>query len=114
VAFVKLARVEEVPPGRTRYCALDSGPVLLANFEGSIYALSGICPHQLNPLDGAMLWGPLIDCPFHHFQYDCRTGENHFPCNVYPSDLQHLRKQLNPLKRYVVRIEEGEIWVDVQ
>jgi len=61
-----------------------------------------------------MLWGPLIDCPFHHFQYDCRTGENHFPCNVYPKDLQHLRKQLDPLKRYVVKIEEGDIWVDVQ
>jgi 3-phenylpropionate/trans-cinnamate dioxygenase ferredoxin subunit len=101
-------------PGQTRYCALDSGPVLPANFEGFIYALSGICPPQLNPLDGAMLWGPLIDCPFHHFQYDCRRGENYFPCNVYPQDLQHLRKQLGPLKRYVVRIEEGEIWVDVQ
>lgn len=114
MAFIKLARVDDVPPGRTRYFALDSGPVLLANFEGSIYALSGICPHRLNPLDGAMLWGPLIDCPFHHFQYDCRTGENHFPSNVYPADLQHLRKQLDPLMRYVVKIEEGEIWVDVQ
>ncbi len=28
--------------------------------------------------DGAVLWGPLIDCPWHHFQFDCRTGENHF------------------------------------
>jgi 3-phenylpropionate/trans-cinnamate dioxygenase ferredoxin subunit len=63
VPFVKLARVEEVPPGRTRYCALDSGPVLLANFEGSIYALSGICPHQFNPLDGAMLWGAFDRLP---------------------------------------------------
>ena len=114
MAFVKLARLEEVPPGQTRYCALNSGPILLANFEGSIYALAGLCPHKLNPLDGAMLWGPLIECPFHHFQYDCRTGENYSPCNVYPKDLQYLRRQLDPLKRYAVKIEEGEIWVDVQ
>ena len=60
------------------------------------------------------MWDNLIDCPFHHFQYDCRTGENHFPSNVYPQDLQQLRKQLNPLKRYAVKIEAGEIWVDVQ
>jgi hypothetical protein len=29
-------------------------------------------------------------------------------------DLDHLRKQLMPLKRYAVEIGEGEIWVDIQ
>jgi hypothetical protein len=38
-----------------------------------------------------------------------RTGENHFPGKFYPEDLQQLRRQVNPLKRYAVKIEEGEI-----
>ena len=112
MAFVKLTRVEEIPPGQTKYFALESGPVLLANYEGTIHAVSGICPHQWNPLEGAVLWGPLIDCPYHHFQFDCRTGENHFPSNVYPSDLQQLRKQLASLKSYPVEVREGDVWVD--
>jgi nitrite reductase/ring-hydroxylating ferredoxin subunit len=105
--------VEEVPPGQTKFFPLESGPVLLANVEGVVYAVSGICPHQLNSFDGAVLWGPLIDCPWHHFQFDCRTAVNHFPANVYPRDLRYLKKQLAPLKRYAVEIRDSEVWVDI-
>ena len=74
VALLNLTRVEEIPPGQTKFFPLPSGPVLLANYEGKVYAVSGIFPHQRNPLECAVLWGPLIDCPWHHFQFDCRTG----------------------------------------
>jgi 3-phenylpropionate/trans-cinnamate dioxygenase ferredoxin subunit len=57
--------------------------------------------------------GPLVDCPWHHFQFDCRTGANHFPANVYQKDLQQLRKQVTPLKRYPVEIRDGEVWVAI-
>ena len=60
-----------------------------------------------------MLWDHLIDCPFHHFQYDVRTGENVFPKNVYPPDVSYLQQQLRPLQTYPVKVEDGEIWVDV-
>lgn len=111
--MVKLAHVEEIPPGHTRYFTLESGPVLLANYEGAIYALSGLCPHHWNPLEGAALFGPLIDCPFHHFQYDCRTGLNHYPANMYPDDLQCLRRQAASLKSYSVEVRDSEVWVEV-
>lgn len=111
--LVKLARVDEVPPGQSRYFPLQSGPIVLANYEGSIHAVSGLCLHKLNPLDGATMWGPYIDCPYHHFQYDVRSGENHFPRNVYPQDIAALRGQLQPLKTYAVEVREGEVWVNV-
>ena len=113
MGFVKLARVEEIPLGQTRFFRLEKEPVLLANFEGNIYALSGLCPHQWNPLEGAALWGHLVDCPFHHFQFDCRTGENFFPRNVYPKDLPKLERQLEPLKRYAVELRDGDVWVNM-
>lgn len=111
MSFRKIARVAEVPPGSTRYFCLDIGPVVLANVAGDIYALSGTCPHQQNPLDGATLLGHLIDCPWHHFQYDVRTGLNHFPRNVYPEDLPQAAAHLAPLATYAVEIREDEIWV---
>lgn len=106
--------MEEIPPGRTKFIRAASRPVILANWEGRIYALEGICPHQNNPLEGAMVWDCLLDCPWHHFQYDVRTGENHYPRNVYPSDMPGLAVQVRPLKTFPVKVENGEIWVDLE
>jgi nitrite reductase/ring-hydroxylating ferredoxin subunit len=112
--FHKVGRVEEVPPGQTRYYNVEGKPVLLANWSGRIYALSGLCPHRLNPLEDAVLWDHLVDCPWHHFQYDIRTGENYFPKNVYPKDVPRLQEQLKPLATYAVELRGSDIWVDLQ
>jgi nitrite reductase/ring-hydroxylating ferredoxin subunit len=109
----RVARVDEVPPGQTRYREVGSIPLVLANWQGRIYALHGLCPHRLNPLKGAHLWGHLIDCPWHHFEYDIRTGENYFPKNVYPKDYVALEEQLRPLRTYRVELRGPEIWVEL-
>lgn len=114
MGFRKIGRVEEIPPGETKYVCLDQVPVIVANWKGQFFALSGTCPHKHYPLEGARLWDQLLDCPWHHFQYDVRTGENYFPKNVYPEDYPRLRSQLQPLKTYPVEIKEGEIWVKVE
>jgi hypothetical protein len=36
------------------------------------------------------------------------------PANVYPKDLQRLKKQVAPLKRYAVEIRDGDVWVDIK
>ena len=113
MAFRKLARVEEIPPGKTRLVRAGKSPVILANWGGRIYALDGICPHQRLPLEGASVWDRLLECPWHHFQYDVRSGRNHYPRNVYPEDLAYLEGQVGPLKTYRVRVRGGDVWVDV-
>jgi 3-phenylpropionate/trans-cinnamate dioxygenase ferredoxin component len=113
MAFQKLALVDEVPAGKTKFVCVEDTPVILANYDGQIYALYGLCPHRDNPLDGAMLWVNLIDCPFHHFQYDVKTGRNYFPQNVYPKDYPRLQEQLKPLKTYPVEVRNMEVWVDL-
>lgn len=100
-----------MPPGHTKFIRVNGRPVLLANRKGRIYALHGICPHQNNPLEGATIWDHLIDCPWHHFQFDVRTGENYYPSNVYPRDV---KKQVRPLRTFPVQVKEGEVWVDLE
>ena len=114
MAFQKLARAEEVPPGQTKFLCVGVAPVILANWAGQIYALYGLCPHRNNPLEGATMWDHLLDCPWHHFQYDVRTGENYFPKNVYPMDYPRLLEQLRPLKTYPVQLQDGDVWVDLE
>jgi 3-phenylpropionate/trans-cinnamate dioxygenase ferredoxin component len=113
MAFQKLASLDEVPAGRTKFVCVDDMPVILANWEGRIYALYGLCPHQNNPLEGAILWDDLIDCPYHHFQYDVQTGKDYFPENVYPKDYSKLQEQLRPLRTYPVELRDSEVWVDL-
>jgi 3-phenylpropionate/trans-cinnamate dioxygenase ferredoxin subunit len=55
----------------------------------------------------------LLDCPWHHFQYDVRSGENHFPANVYPADIPKLAAQVKPIRVYAVEVRGEEIWVDL-
>ncbi|HTM51326.1 MAG TPA: Rieske (2Fe-2S) protein [Bryobacteraceae bacterium] len=112
--FQKLAAISEVPPGKTKFVHAASTPVILANWDGRIYALYGLCPHRGNPLEGAVLWDNLIDCPFHHFQYDVQTGRNHYPQNVYPKDYPELQQQLKPLKTYPVEVRDNDVWVDLE
>jgi len=113
VSFQKLARAEEIPPGRTRYVCAGSRPVILANWAGQIYALHGICAHENFPLEDARVWDYLLDCPWHHFQYDVRTGRNHYAANVYPDDYPRLQEQLGGLATYPVQVRQGEVWVDL-
>ena len=113
MAFQKLARADEILPGRTLFLRVGEAAVILANWEGRIYALHGLCPHQNNSLEGAVLWDNLLDCPFHHFQFAVQTGENRFPKNVYPDDMPHLEPQVRPLRTYAVEVRDGDIWVDL-
>ncbi len=114
MALIRVARAEEVPPGRTCYRVVDGRPLLLVRQAGRIHAFDGRCPHRNNPLDGAVLWGDLITCPWHNFQYSVNTGENHYPRNVYPDDMPQLRSQLRPLRVYRAELRGGDIWVDLE
>jgi nitrite reductase/ring-hydroxylating ferredoxin subunit len=114
VAFQKIADLSEIPPGKTKFLRIETTPVLLARVRNEIFALHGRCPHQNNAFEGAMLFEYLVDCPWHHFEYDVRTGENYFPANVYPDDIPSLRGQLRPVKTYPVEVRGSEVWVDLE
>lgn len=114
VCYVTVARVEEIPPGQTRMLQVGQCLILLVNDQGAFYALQGLCGHQNLPLAGGKVWQGVLDCPWHHFQYDIRTGENLYPKCVYPLDaLPHLRKQVSPLCIYPVRVVDEDLQVGV-
>jgi nitrite reductase/ring-hydroxylating ferredoxin subunit len=62
-------------------------------------------------LDGARLWDGLIDCPWHHFQFDVVTGKNVYPRRVYPSDRRDLMKTVRCLRTFPTHIEGRNVFV---
>ncbi len=84
-------------------------PVLVARLlDGNPVAVGPICPHQRLPMDGGAAYRDEIDCPNHHYTYDARTGENHFPKRVFPRERA---EQVEPIVVYETREADGWLLV---
>lgn len=114
---------ESVPPGCWRRVlagadlkagsltkvAVEGTEVLLARLEdGAVAAACPVCPHRGEDLSGGLVYLGAIDCPWHHYLYDLRTGDNRYPRNVFPADKA---ADLAPLTLYRAKEEDGWIWV---
>ena len=73
--FVKLATLEELPPGGSKEVEHEGRIYALFNVGGVISAIDGICPHQGGPLAEGPLDGTCVTCPWHGWQFDVRTGK---------------------------------------
>jgi nitrite reductase (NADH) small subunit len=74
--FVKMATLEDLPPGASKEVEHDGRIFALFNVEGRISAIDGICPHQGGPLAEGPLEGTTVTCPWHGWQFDVRSGQN--------------------------------------
>jgi nitrite reductase/ring-hydroxylating ferredoxin subunit len=73
--FVRLATLDELPPGGAKEVEFEGRVFALFNVNGQISAIDGICPHQGGPLADGALEGTTVTCPWHGWQFDVRTGK---------------------------------------
>jgi 3-phenylpropionate/trans-cinnamate dioxygenase ferredoxin subunit len=102
VAFVKAAKVSDIPPGRIRVLELEEEDVALCNVDGEIYAVANVCTHDGGPLGDGYLLGDEIECPRHGARFNVRTGE----VKTLPAII--------PIPTLEVKIEGDEIWIDIE
>jgi nitrite reductase (NADH) small subunit len=115
---VVVCPVASIPPGTVKiiYPASVKAGVGIFNVGGEFYALKNICPHMGAPLcrghitgtsepairsDGAreIRWvrdGEVISCPWHHWEFDIKTGATLFPSR-------------NRVRRYPVTVESPDV-----
>ena len=72
--------------------------IALFLYEGSVYAIENLCPHQHVPvLAEGELEGSVLTCPMHGWSFDIVTGKCvHASCR---------------LRHFEVRIEKGQVCV---
>lgn len=74
--YIKVALLEDIPPGGSKLVEVDYVRIALFNLEGTIYAIEDVCTHDGGPLvDGQVLEGCQVMCPRHGARFDIRTGE---------------------------------------
>jgi nitrite reductase/ring-hydroxylating ferredoxin subunit len=78
-ALIKVARVDDVLPGKMQTVNVNGQPIVLANVDGTIYAFSGICSHANGPLGRGKLLGDVVECPFHGGQFVVSSGQAVMP-----------------------------------
>lgn len=100
MAFVKVAMLRELPPGSLIEAMVGDRAIAICNIKGELHALDGTCPHRGGPLGQGAVNGDSITCPWHAWDFDCRTGENDF----------------DPRQKvavFAVKEENGSVFVDV-
>jgi nitrite reductase (NADH) small subunit len=100
LAFVNIGALRLLPPGAAIQVDIGGNAVAVCNVESAIYAIDGICPHSGGPLGHGALDGPILTCPFHAWEFDCRTG-----ASTVSEDFR--------LATYPVKVEDGQILVDL-
>jgi len=98
--FVKVGALSDVPENSVIEVSVGADQYAVCNLGGTLHALSGTCLHQGGPLGQGQLADGRVICPWHAWEWDCRTGEN--------SD--------DPTQRvatYEVKVEGGDILLQV-
>lgn len=72
--FIRVGKVADVEPGTCVSVEAEGRGVALCNVNGTLYALDNTCPHAGGPLGEGLLTGEVVECPWHGWRYNVRTG----------------------------------------
>lgn len=91
----------DIPNGKMKEYRIGGKYITIANADGEYLAFDGNCTHEQCSMAGGYLDGYNVTCYCHGGQFDIKTGEVLAPP---PS---------SPLGVYKVKIENGEVWVEL-
>ena len=99
--FVAVGPAGAVEAGQMREFVVDDVEIVVVNLDGAFHAFANRCPHQGGPLSKGRLEDGVMICPWHLWRFDAVTGRPHFP------------EGYTGVARYPVKVEDGQILVDV-
>jgi nitrite reductase (NADH) small subunit len=71
----RLGPVDEIPLGEGRAYVVDGEPVAVFRLrDGSLRAVSAVCPHRGGPLADGQIDNQVVVCPLHLNIFDLTTG----------------------------------------
>jgi 3-phenylpropionate/trans-cinnamate dioxygenase ferredoxin subunit len=97
--WVRVASLEDVPPGTLHRVELDGVDVVLANVDGDIYALEDRCSHEDYPLSDGELTGSRLECIYHGAAFDVCSG------------LAQQLPAIRPVKSYPAEVRGNDVYI---
>ena len=107
MVFEKVAETQEIPAGQMKAVKIGSEEVLVANVNGTYYAVRNICTHEGGNLSKGMLQGNVITCPKHKAQFDVTNGKV-----ISPPKILFMHPKINDANTYAVKVEGTDILLE--
>src|SRR5690606_20267942 len=101
MAWIVVAKAEDIAVGTAVVAEAGGKRLALCNTGEGIYAIDDVRTHDGGPLDQGQLEGKEIECPRHGARFDVTTGR----ALCLPA--------VRPVRTYPVRIEGGEVEIDL-
>jgi len=99
--FVKVATVDEIPPGRAKLIEVAGNEIAVFNINGEFYAIDNSCTHVGGPLCEGEISGAEVTCPWHGATFDLTNGRALGP------------PAFEPVNSYPVRVDGSDIHIEV-
>lgn len=74
MSFIEILNTTELPVGRAKACAVEGKTIAVYHTADGFFATDNTCPHRGGPLAEGDLIGNEINCPWHLWGFDVRTG----------------------------------------
>lgn len=74
--LLALGSLDELRAKLPRVVELGGRPWRIDQVEGELVVFSAVCPHGLGPLEDAPLEGAQIECPWHRYRFDVKSGRS--------------------------------------
>ena len=73
-SYIEIAKLDEIKPGKMLRVIVKDKKILLANVDGTIYAVEDMCSHEDASLYNGALKEDCVECPLHGSRFDLKTG----------------------------------------
>ena len=104
MVFEKVAETQEIPAGQMKAVKSGEQLVLLANVNGTFYAIGNVCTHQGGDLSKGTLEGNAVTCPKHKAKFDVTTGKV-----VSGPKVPFMHPKIKDLPTYAVKVDGKDI-----
>lgn len=106
VEYIRVAGTGELTENQMMMVTVGGKEVLLANVNGSYYAIANKCSHLGGSLVKGTLGGGIVTCPRHGAQFDVKTGQA-----VESAKIGFIKMGVKAVASYPVKVEGTDIYV---
>ena len=100
--FIPVCAAKDVAEGQMKKIRTAQGDILLANVDGSFYAVADLCTHEEVSLYLGCLRGKTIECSLHSGTFDVTTGK----ALSEPAE--------KDLQTFQTSVENGEVYLELE